>query len=157
MDVQPFVFSNAWKRALAFLIDSLVIVFCYMAVGILFALTGIESLVFGLPVIGLWWISGMLFFPWIYYAACESSKMQATIGKRAMGLCVTDLFGQRISFMRATGRYFGKFLSQITFGYLLILMTKKKQALHDKLASTVVIEALTTFSYYSSKSRKEAN
>jgi uncharacterized RDD family membrane protein YckC len=76
----------------------------------------------------------------MYYAISESSQMRSTFGKYILGLHVVTLSGEGINFKKATGRYFGKFLSQITFGYLLVLMTKKKQALHDKLASTIVIE-----------------
>ncbi|HUM47783.1 MAG TPA: RDD family protein, partial [Chitinophagales bacterium] len=48
---------------------------------------------------------------WLYYSLMESSHRQATIGKMAIGIKVTDLEGNRISFLNATGRYFGKILS----------------------------------------------
>jgi uncharacterized RDD family membrane protein YckC len=55
---------------------------------------------------------------------------------------VTDLNGQRISFGRATGRYFGKMLSSAVFhiGYLMAAFTEKKQALHDILAKCLVVK-----------------
>lgn len=79
---------------------------------------------------------------WIYFAAMESSHYQATLGKRALSLRVTDLNGQRISFGRATGRYFGKMLSSAIFhiGYLMAAFTEKKQALHDILAKCLVLK-----------------
>ncbi|HSX04399.1 MAG TPA: RDD family protein [Rhabdochlamydiaceae bacterium] len=141
MSSPKFVYAGATKRVLAFCIDSLIILFCYMGFGILFSLTIVNKLIFQLPIIGLWWYGGMLVLPWLYYAFYECSRMQATIGKRILGLKVASLSGERINFAKATGRYFGKFLSQITLGYLLVLMTEKKQALHDKLASTVVIDS----------------
>jgi uncharacterized RDD family membrane protein YckC len=52
---------------------------------------------------------------WVYFAAFESSGFQATLGKKAMGLKVTDLGGARISFGRATVRYLGKYLSTFLF------------------------------------------
>ncbi|QSJ20608.1 RDD family protein [Nostoc sp. UHCC 0702] len=54
---------------------------------------------------------------------------------------VTNLNGNKISFDRATGRYFGKYISTMTFliGYIMAAYTKKKQALHDILAGTLVI------------------
>lgn len=78
---------------------------------------------------------------WLYYAYQESSPKQATIGKQAMNIAVTDLNGQRISFARATGRYFGKILSSfiLCIGYIMAAFTEKKQALHDMLASTLVV------------------
>lgn len=79
---------------------------------------------------------------WLYFAGTESSAWQATIGKRMLGLGVTDEAGEPISFARATGRYFGKVLSALPlgFGFLMILFTEKNQALHDRLASCLVLE-----------------
>lgn len=138
--MEHFKYASATKRVLAFFLDSLIILFCHMVLGLLFTLNGINQMIFKLPIIGLWWYAGIVILPWMYYALFESSKMQGTIGKYVFGLNVVSLSGERINFAKATGRYFGKFLSQITFGYFLVLMTKKKQALHDKLASTIVIE-----------------
>lgn len=78
---------------------------------------------------------------WLYFALMESSKQQATLGKMALGLKVTDMNGEKISFGRATGRYFGKILSGMIFmiGYILAGLTEKKQALHDMIAGCLVI------------------
>lgn len=78
---------------------------------------------------------------WLYYALMESSQRQATLGKLAAGIKVTDLNGNRISFLQATGRYFAKILSGLMFGigYLMIIFTEKKQGLHDILAGTLVV------------------
>ena len=79
---------------------------------------------------------------WLYYALMESSANHATLGKMALGLEVTSLDGQRISFGRATGRHFGKIVSALTIfiGYLMAGFTKKKQALHDIIAGCLVIK-----------------
>jgi len=79
---------------------------------------------------------------WLYYALMESSKHQATIGKLALGLKVTDMNGQRISFARATGRYFGKIISGmiLLIGYIMAGFTEKKQALHDIMANCLVVK-----------------
>jgi len=78
---------------------------------------------------------------WMYYALLESSSHQGTLGKMALNLKVTDLEGQPISFLRATGRFFGKFLSSaiIYIGYLMIGFTEKQQGLHDILAGCLVL------------------
>jgi uncharacterized RDD family membrane protein YckC len=78
---------------------------------------------------------------WLYSAILESSVWQATIGKKIFGIRVTDLSGNRISFGRATGRYFGKYLSSAvcSIGFIMAAFTEKKQGLHDTLASTLVI------------------
>jgi uncharacterized RDD family membrane protein YckC len=79
---------------------------------------------------------------WVYYAQMESSTYQATIGKQILQISVTRLDGERLSFARASARYFAKLLSTVTFfvGYLMAGFTEKKQALHDKIAKTVVVQ-----------------
>lgn len=78
---------------------------------------------------------------WLYFALCESSGWQATPGKLALGLAVTDEFGQRIGFGRASGRYFGKYVSALILGigFLLAGWTARKQALHDLMAGCCVV------------------
>lgn len=78
---------------------------------------------------------------WLYFALMESSTKQATLGKMACGIVVTDMNGKRISFGRATGRYFMKtFVSGILLiGYLMAAFTQRKQALHDLVAKTLVL------------------
>ena len=79
---------------------------------------------------------------WLYFALMESSTKQATVGKMALGIFVTDLDGRRISFGRATGRYFAKILSALTLGigFLMAGFTERKQALHDMVASCLVLK-----------------
>jgi len=79
---------------------------------------------------------------WLYYAIMESSAYQATLGKKLMGIKVTDLQGARIGFGRATGRYFGKILSALIFmvGYLMAAFSEKKQALHDMISGCLVVK-----------------
>ena len=76
-----------------------------------------------------------------YFALMESSPWQATLGKKVVGLYVTDINGRRLSIGRATGRTFAKFLSSMTagIGYLLCGFTEKKQALHDMVAKCLVL------------------
>jgi len=79
---------------------------------------------------------------WLYYAIMESSSRQATLGKIALELKVTDMSGNRITFLNATGRYFGKIISGMTFtiGYLMAGFTTHKQALHDIIAGCLVVK-----------------
>jgi uncharacterized RDD family membrane protein YckC len=77
---------------------------------------------------------------WLYYAVLESSSKQSTYGKRILGLQVTDENGSRISFARASGRFWGKLLSYILLlGFIAAAFTKRKQAFHDKWAHTLVV------------------
>lgn len=78
---------------------------------------------------------------WLYFAVMESSPWQATLGKKLLGLHVTDLNGQRLTLGRATGRTLAKYLSSMTMGigYLLCGFTERKQALHDVVAKCLVL------------------
>ncbi len=79
---------------------------------------------------------------WFYFTRLESLPRKATFGKKIMGIVITDLNGNPISFSRANGRYFAKTISLITLliGFIMAAFTKKKQALHDKIAATLVVK-----------------
>jgi len=78
--------------------------------------------------------------PWFYFAYLESSSNQATLGKIVMRIAVTDMRGNRITFARATLRFFCIFLSVLTLfiGFLIPAFTRYKQGLHDIIAGTLV-------------------
>ncbi len=76
----------------------------------------------------------------VYFISLESSTYQATVGKLAMGIRVGDLNGRRIGFWNSVGRNFGKLLSLLTLvGFPMATWTAKRQALHDRMARTVVL------------------
>ena len=79
---------------------------------------------------------------WLYEALLTSSSWQATIGKRILHLKVVDEAGNRISFGRATGRFFAKILSSMfmCIGFIMIAFTDRKRGLHDMLAGTLVVK-----------------
>lgn len=83
-----------------------------------------------------------IIFAWLYEAFLTSSNWQATVGKKALGVIVVDENGNRISFLRATGRHFAKIISGLLIcaGYLIQPFTPKRQALHDILAGTLVLK-----------------
>jgi len=76
-----------------------------------------------------------------YFTIMESSSKQATLGKMAAAIIVTDREGRKISFLTATGRYFAKYISMILLliGYIMIAFTEKKQGLYDIIAETLVV------------------
>jgi uncharacterized RDD family membrane protein YckC len=82
-----------------------------------------------------------LLIGWLYAATFESSPWQATIGKRAMDIYVTNLKGHRLNFVQASGRFFGKVVSAIILGigFFMIAFTERKQGLHDMLAGCLVV------------------
>ncbi|MBI2036503.1 RDD family protein [Candidatus Microgenomates bacterium] len=132
------IYAGFWKRFAAFLLDNII----GAAVG------GVMGLVIGLAVGGSTKTADILInilsviVAWLYFALMESSSNQATIGKMALGIKVTDVNGNRISFARATGRYFAKIISTLILliGYIMTAFTQKKQALHDIIAGTLVVK-----------------
>ena len=79
---------------------------------------------------------------WVYTAVLLSSPWQATVGLKVCGLRVVDYNGRRITFGRATGRYFASFLSVVLLcvGFLMIAWTRRRQGLHDFMANTLVVK-----------------
>lgn len=143
-------YGGFWRRFLATLIDGVVLWITYSLVSILFLPTSFfvvnshmsetQAVEVGMAFLKIALIEAVI--GWGYYAGMESSSSQATLGKMALGMRVTDLECQRISFMRATGRYFGKTLSTLILyiGFIMVGFTDKKQGLHDKLADTLVVK-----------------
>ena len=78
---------------------------------------------------------------WLYFAGLESSPRQATVGKMALGIRVTDLDGGRIGFGRATCRLLAKIVSGLILyiGFIMAGFTARKQALHDMMCGTLVV------------------
>src|SRR5882724_2698513 len=85
---QPY--AGFWRRTFAYLIDYVLVIFASSMLGALLA-TVFRGL---MPIV-------VIVSVWLYYALMESSELQATLGKRALGIKVTDLDGNRISFGRA--------------------------------------------------------
>ncbi len=145
-------FAGFWLRVAAYIIDYFVLgsviaalmVFIGLAMGLSTTIfydmedQANQVVIFTLSVIlGIMSLTAS----WLYYAVLESGSYQGTLGKMLLNLKVTDLVGERISFTRATGRFFGKFLSSfiIYIGYIMIGLTEKKQGLHDILAGCLVV------------------
>jgi uncharacterized RDD family membrane protein YckC len=151
---KPVAYAGFWLRLAAYLIDSILL---GVAVGVFIFM----------PLLGQGGAGGMspesfwamytdmsrqgiarrllvVMAAWLYWALLESSALQATPGKRMLGLFVTDLQGRRITFPRASGRFFGKAISGFLLmaGYIMAAFTEKKQALHDMLAGCLVLKKL---------------
>jgi uncharacterized RDD family membrane protein YckC len=151
-------YSGFWIRFAAYLIDGLI-----MSAGILVLfIPSTAALGLSSAMSGMRWDRGMepaqitllvgwiflllglaVLVTWLYHALLESSAWQATIGKRAVGLIVTDLAGRPISFARASGRHFAKFISNLIpfeIGYIMAAFTDKRQALHDMIAGCLILK-----------------
>lgn len=152
-------YAGFWKRLAAYIIDYIVLIIPSRLIGAAFgsatadaAFKSAQEAAAGDPQLAVAALETYLFaiwpalllstiFVWLYFAVLESSAWQATVGKLALGIRVTDLHGQRISLPRALGRYLAKFVSALILfiGFLMIAWTQRKQGLHDKLADTLVL------------------
>ena len=141
-------YAGCWRRFAAYFIDyiltTLISMFGGFVIGFILgfaaAATGNQQVVetYGGIVGGVFGLIVAV----VYYAAMESSATQATLGKMAMGIKVTDYDGRRISFGRALGRLLSKIVSGLILGigFLMAAFTERKQALHDMMASTLVVK-----------------
>lgn len=165
-------YAGFWKRFVAYILDQLILGFARLVIFVpiwLFVLMGyfaehnynfddytnvsfqhfnnefsaamISLLIFVVVVFSLINVIA----DWLYYALMESSKKQATLGKMIMAIKVTDLSGNKVTFGKATGRYFGKILSGMLLGigYIMAGFTEKKQALHDILSNCLVVDSIS--------------
>lgn len=142
------LYAGFWRRFVALIIDFIIISIAQAIIGgIIGFIIGITGNAPGgdLPpaVVGFLYVVGFV-IQWLYFALMESGSGQATLGKMALSIRVTDLDGQRIGFGKATGRYFGKIISSLILciGYMMAGWTEKKQALHDMMAGTLVVRSL---------------
>ena len=146
-------YANFWQRLGAYLIDFMLIAAVTCPIGVAlgafatFAQRGgdegaqVASLAMQMLVNVISIVAG-----WLYSALLESSSWQGTVGKKVLGLRVTDEYGNRIGFGRATGRHFAKILSSLIclIGFIMAAFTEKQQALHDMIAGTLVLQGAPT-------------
>lgn len=153
----PLRYAGFWLRFVAYLIDGVIISVVFFAVVLIVIFTtgvgatlrnirpGEPPSVFFSGVLVLLILGGILFVivaEWLYFAGMESSRTQGTLGKMALGLIVTDMECRPVTFGRATGRFFGKIVTGLVpfgIGYFMAGFTAKKQALHDMMASCLVL------------------
>lgn len=138
---QAVTYTGFWRRFAAAFIDGVILGAFSFVVGLVLgfsmAAAGVDSSSIELAGNLVGAVIG-----WLYGAMMESSPLQATLGKLALNIRVADMSGQRIGFGRATGRHFAKYISMITLfvGYIMAGCTEKKQALHDMIARTLVVD-----------------
>ncbi|WP_252229139.1 RDD family protein [Clostridium sp. ZBS15] len=142
------MYAGFLNRYLAYFIDRLAIFLVYILFWLVWILfdrilneIGIEQKIKKI-ILGNLGVIIYLVIPWLYYSFFESSNGKATLGKKALGIIVVDANNNKISFLRATVRYWSKYISLIIFfiGYIMAGFTKKKQALHDIISVTYVIK-----------------
>ena len=143
------VYAGFWKRVAASLIDGVIIGLMGAVVGA--AVGGLMGAAFGIGggigTAGLATIELVaqlvsLVLTACYYGWFYASANQATPGKMAIGIKVVRGDGQGCGFWRGFGRHFASFLSAmlLCIGYLMVAFTERKQALHDMICDTVVVD-----------------
>ncbi len=138
-------YADFWRRSGAFVIDYLV---ANQAIAILYFLVYYLIIEDGLRRDASLFVLWLIIMPlgaiiaWLYCALLESSSNQATLGKMALGIIITDSQGNRISFARASIRFWAKFMSVAFFwiGLLMAGFTSKRQGLHDMISECLVVE-----------------
>ena len=144
-EFQTPAYAGFWWRVLAYILDSLIMSMIFFPLGFVIGLvmvgSGFDENSPAMPLVNLGTNGVSILAGWLDHACLESSSWQGTIGKKVLGLRVTDMNGNQINFGRATGRDFGLVLSgMICFiGFLMVAFTEKKQGLHDLLAGTLVL------------------
>ena len=139
-------YAGFWLRTAAFLIDNLILGFVFTIVmasdpAAFIANFDLNALPLKtMPRFTPLGFAVVYLMVWIYFALFEASAWQATPGKRMLRLYVTDLAGRRLTLARAALRNIARLLSGfVLVGYFLAGFTQRKQALHDILASSLVL------------------
>jgi uncharacterized RDD family membrane protein YckC len=108
-------YGGFWIRFVAAIIDGIIVQAVVLPLSFLVGgVTGMAGAMSGVQNTGLQIMGGAFGFvigvagSWLYEALMESSVRQATLGKMIFQMKVTDLSGNRITFARATGRYFAQ-------------------------------------------------
>ena len=127
------LFAGFWARLAAYFVDCAIIVIISLAIVVGSSFAGEEGMLIGS-------IANLL-VNLLYWPVLESSSRQATFGKSIVGIQVTDLNGNRVSFLRAFFRNLAKIISAIPLciGFLLAAFTSRKQALHDIITDSLVV------------------
>jgi uncharacterized RDD family membrane protein YckC len=147
---QAPAYAGFWIRVAANLIDSVIMMAVFCPLGVILvvvsAATGADENSAPAALANLSLNLASTVVEWLYCSLLESSSWQGTVGKKPLGLKVTDLNGNRIGLGKATGRHFGKILSSLIcfVGLIMVAFTEKKQGLHDILAGTLVVKGPLT-------------
>ena len=137
------VYAGFWKRYASYFLDSVVVSVVNIPISLIFngigAVSGNESVALVMSLLAM--VAGLALGV-AYYAGFHASAGGATLGKMAVGIKVVRGNGERLTLGRGIGRYFGFLLSSLTLmiGFIMAAFTERKQALHDMICDTVVVD-----------------
>ncbi len=147
--VQPatqLVYAGFWVRFLAVVIDGVMWQVISYAAGLAIGTSASRR-----PTMAAWpngafdsatcFLTVVLLTLQVGYEVFFIGKYGATLGKMAVKLRVVRPDGSRVSYPRALGRHFAKYLSAIILlvGYIMAAFDEEKRALHDRICDTRVI------------------
>jgi uncharacterized RDD family membrane protein YckC len=144
--------SGFWLRFAAYVVDAAIITGAFLVLGGVFVVIGV--IIYGSleeadasPIFATFAVILMLaavVIAWLYEALMTSSPSGATLGKQVAGIRIVRTSGAQLSFARATGRHFAKYMITpwvpLAIGYIMAAFTARKQALHDMIADTLVMQ-----------------
>jgi uncharacterized RDD family membrane protein YckC len=151
-------YAGFWLRLVAFIIDAIIIgcarafiivpILATMGFGISQNIPNTddpgETMAFAAGIMAMMGVVSLIsfFITVLYYSIMESSNLQASVGKLALGLVVLDEGGQKLDFTKALVRNLCKVISWVIFGigFIMAGFTDKKQGLHDIIAKTLVVK-----------------
>ncbi|WP_421680815.1 RDD family protein [Stenotrophomonas bentonitica] len=140
---QDVVYAGFWKRYAAYFIDYILLTVVTLPLSMIINLTGAgsgnESVQVALTLVVML-LSMVISIG--YYAGFHASRGGATLGKMAVGIKVVRGNGERISFLRAFCRYLATIVSSLILmiGFIMAAFTERKQALHDMMCDTLVVD-----------------
>lgn len=142
------VYASFWQRFAASVMDSVLLVFIASSMRWVLAdqlrlfAEGRMDYEESQEMAYIIWSVQLILIRWCYFAGMESSPLKATLGKWLVGIQVVNEQNRRITFGPATGRFFAKIISGLILyiGYIMAAFSYRKQALHDQMAKTYVIQ-----------------
>ena len=118
--------ASIWERGLAYVLDLVLLVPSFFVI----LLAGGNEHFFRSIIL-------MFGLYWLYNSGLESTFWKGTIGKRIMKIQVVQGEGEKLSFRRALIRNLVKL---INISWIFIVISPKKQALHDMAVGTIVVK-----------------
>jgi len=148
---EEVIYAGFWRRVAAYLVDTMLVGTVSQVLGgaigfiggmMMAASPNQDEFSVGQIMVMLLSFAVSLGLGIFYYAWFHSSQNAATPGKLLVGIKVVRPNGERISFLRGIGRFFASYLSGFFFciGYIMAAFTDRKQALHDMLCDTWVVD-----------------
>jgi len=136
-------FASVWTRFGAVFLDGIILFAVNTGIGLVAGVSAFQSI--GTQPTDKIPLQIVLFLVQLAIGASYEiimiGKYGATLGKMAAKVRVVTAEGGRVSYARATGRYFAKMLSGAIcgIGYFMAFFDEEKRALHDRICNTRVI------------------